>query len=407
MFYLKLGFRNIIKNIRKTLLTMATLVVGMAALLVFSGANSYQFKHFREDQINTEYGHFQVYEKGYLQNGKDYPFDYLIPDYAKALEEFKKIPGVKFVAPRLSFSGIISGDNVSTVIIGTAGSPGEENLMNSSPITNGAFISTEDQSGIVAGDGLLEKLSGGLGDDFTIMATMKGGGINGMDAVVRGVRKGYGEFDQLGKMFVLANLDRVQRLLNVGASVDRLIIMLDRTEDVEKIEPRIRDLCERLGLEYRRWDDLAVFYKSAKAMYDMDMLILTIIILSILIFIIANTMSMNLLERIREIGTIRALGTTRTQVSGIFLAESTLIGIIGSITGIAAGMILAVLINIFGGIYHAPNIFMPKGYFALVVPEISGVLAYFFLFIVVALVAAYGTARKASKMSIADSLRWI
>lgn len=407
MFYFKIGFRNIIKNFRKTMITMATLVVGMSALLVFSGSNSYMFKNYRENQIHDQYGHFQVYAKGYLQNGKDYPFDYLIDDYKNVAGEFKKIPGVKFVAPRLSFSGLISGDNMSTVIMGLAGSPVEENQMNSSPITNGAFISADDQAGIVAGDGLLKKLSGSLGDNFTIMATMKGGGINGMDAVVKGVKKGYGEFDQLGKMYVLANLDRVQRLLNVGNSVDSLIIMLDRTEDVGKIEPQISLICDRLGLEYRRWDQLAVFYKSAKAMYDMDMLILTIIILSILIFIIANTMSMNLLERIREIGTIRALGTTRTKVAGIFLAESTLIGLIGSIAGTFAGLLIAALINLFGGIYHAPNVFVPEGYSSYVVPEIGGVIVYFFLFIIVALISAFGTARKASKMSIADALRWI
>jgi len=407
MFYIRIGLRNIIKNIRKTALTMATLLAGMAALLIFSGNNSYMFKVMRENFINTQFGHFQVYARGYLENGNDYPFDYLISDYKKAAEEFKKIPGVKFVTPRLSFKGLISGDKISTAVMGIAGNPEDEKLMTASALTNSPFISSGDPSGIVAGDGLLKILSGGIGDSFTIMTSMKGGGINGMDAVVRGVRKGYGEFDQLGKMFVLADIDRVERLLNVGGSAGSLIVMLNRTDDVGKTEPLVRSLCEKLGLEYKRWDQLAVFYKSVKAMYDMDMLIITIIIMAILIFVIANTMSMNLLERIREIGTIRALGTTKMKVALIFLAESALIGIIGSMAGTAFGLLVSVFINSTGGIYHQPSIYAPSGYHTYIVPEIRSIAAYILLLTIVAIISAVSTARKASRMVIADTLRWI
>ena len=115
--------RNIIKNIRKTAITMATIVTGMAALLIFSGNNTYLFKTMRENFVITQYGHFQIYAKGYIENGRDYPFDYLIKDYSDVSEELKKIPHVKFVAPRLSFTGLISGDKMSTAVMGIAGSP--------------------------------------------------------------------------------------------------------------------------------------------------------------------------------------------------------------------------------------------------------------------------------------------
>ncbi len=407
MFYFKIGLRNIIKNIRKTALTMATLVFGMAALVVYSGSNNYLFKAFRESIIRHQYGHFQVYRSGFLKNGHDFPFDYLISDYKKVTAEIKNIPEVKFVAPRLSFSGLISGDNMSAVIMGKAGLPEEEKLMSSSDITNGEFISAGDPSGIVIGDSLLAKLSGKPGDSFTIMATMKGGGINGIDATVKGIREGYGEFDQMNKMFVLANLERVQYLLNVNNAADTLIIMLDKTENMAKVEPKLKEICSKMGLEYKRWDELAVYYKSVKAMFDMNMLILSIIILAILIFIIANTMSMNLLERIREIGTIRALGTTRMKVAKIFLAESFLIGSIGSILGILFGFLIAAIINLKGGIYHPPSIFQPQGYTAFIQPEISGVIGYCILFIAIAVFSAIFTARKAAKLAIADALRWI
>lgn len=407
MFYFRIGIRNIIKNIRKTAITMATIVIGMAALLVFSGNNTYLFKTMREHFVITQFGHFQIYEKGYVENGRDYPFDYLIKDYSNVSEELKKIPHVKFVAPRLSFTGLISGDKMSTAVMGIAGRPEEEKLMDPDSASNGSFISSDDPSGIVAGEGLLKKLSGSPGDSFTIMTSMKGGGINGMDAVVKGIRKGYGEFDQLGKMFVLADIDRVERLLNVGNSAGSLIVMLDKTENTGSVETAVRALCSKMGLEYKRWDQLAVFYKSVRAMYDMNMMVITIIILAILVFIIANTMSMNLFERIREIGTIRALGTTRMKVAKIFLAESVLIGVIGSIAGTALGLLISLFINSIGGIYHQPTMYSPAGYYTLIEPDIGSTLRYIILLIIVAVGAAFATARKAAKMAIADALRWI
>ncbi len=407
MFYFKIGLRNIIKNLRKTSLTMATLVFGMASLVVYSGSNTYLFRVFREGIIHSQYGHFQIYRSGYIKNGKDYPFDYLIDNYKEVIEEIKKIPEVKFIAPRLSFSGLISGDKMSTVIMGIAGSPDEETIMNSSKKITGEFIKNNDPSAIVAGDGLLKKLSGSPGDNYTIMSTMKGGGLNGINAVVKGVRKGYGESDQMSKMYVLANLQSVQTLLNLSNSVDTLIVMLEKTEDISRVEPEIKSICNKLGLEYKKWNDLAVYYKSVKGMFDMNMFVLSLIILAILIFIIANTMSMNLMERIREIGTIRALGTTRIQVAGIFLAESFLIGIIGSAAGITLGYIIAAVINIKGGIYNPPSVFQPDGFTTYIKPEFSVILVYLFFFIVVAVFSAVFTARKAAKMDIADALRWI
>ncbi len=405
MFYFKLGWRNILKNLRQTSLTMATLVIGMASLAVFSGSNSYLFREFSERIIKTQYGHFQLYAGGFLKNGRDCPFDYLIHDYKKVIEKLKMIPHVKFAAPRLSFNGLISGDKDSTVIMGLAGMPEEEKLMDSSLVTNGDFISADDQSGLVAGDLLLGKLEGNISDTFTIMATMRGGGINGIDARVKGVRKGYGEFDKMSGMFVLANLKKIQNLLNVGESADTIVVMLDSTLNMPAAEPAIKEICRTMGLEYKRWDELAVFFESVKDMFNMNILILTIIIIAILIFIIANTMSMNLLERTREIGTIRALGTTRIKVAGIFLAESALIGAIGSFAGIIAGLIIAFAVNLSGGIYHKPSSAASNGYTTFIEPELSGLIMYFVIFIAAAVLSAVSTAGKAAKTDISEALR--
>ncbi|MGA2141171.1 MAG: FtsX-like permease family protein [Brevinematales bacterium] len=401
MFYFKLGLRNIIRNFRKTMLTMATLTIGMAAILLYNGSNAYVFGQFSENLIRSEYGHFQIYKSGYLANVDDHPYDHLIEGYREISGELMKIPGVKFVAPRLSFSGLIASDNTSTTIYGQAGNPRQENKFWHNTISNGSFISSDDPEGILAGKGLVRRLSGELGDTFTIMATMKGKGLNGIDVKLKGVID-LGEADARNKMYGLVNLDRAQHLLGVGQSVDRLLVMLDNTAKMQKVEPEIREICSNNGLEYRRWDELAVVFKGIRDMFKMNEYILCGIIISILTFIIANTMSMNLLERMREIGTIRALGTNRKRVMYIFLAESSLIGLIGSFAGIILGLLLALCINLTGGIYHGPS-----GYHTFIAPQLQGILIYMLVFILDAAVSALMTARRASRMYIAETLRYI
>ncbi len=408
MFYLKIGLRNIIKNFRKTLLTLLTISVGMAALAVYSGSNNHMFQMLRDYIIHSQTGHFQLYKKGFPLYQNEFPFDYLIDNYRDVLKELYKIPEIKFIAPRLKFSGLISSDKKSAMVMGQGGDPEAEKLMENDPLSAGNFLSPDDKSNdSILGEGLIKKLSGRIGDDFTLMAAMKGGGLNGLDITVKGVKKGGGESDVLSKMFLLAGLDNIQKLLNVPDSADTLIVMLKDNKYINKVEPEIREICSRFGLEYKKWDELAVFYRSVKAMFNMNELVLTFIILFIIVFIIANTMIMNLMERMREIGTIRALGTTKAKVAKIFLGESFLLGLIGGFFGILMGFLAGAVINISGGIYHPPSVYNQSAYYTLIRPELSGILGYWLLFTAVSAVSAVLTIIKANKISVAGALRSI
>src|SRR5208337_2805127 len=99
-------FRNLLKNRRRTLLTILPIIIGMIALIFANGFITYSLWGLRESIINGGIGHFQIYKRGFLRDGDTEPFEYLISDYKVIIKQIFNISGIKAVAPRLKFMGL-------------------------------------------------------------------------------------------------------------------------------------------------------------------------------------------------------------------------------------------------------------------------------------------------------------
>lgn len=406
MFFLKLGFRNLMKNRRRTLLTMSAVIIGMAALILANGFVRYSLWGLRESTIQGGVGHFQIYKKGFKEFGEEKPYDYLITGYKKIMRELAGIPGIKLTAPRLNFQGMIFSAEKSTVIMGISGLDEEEKkLMSFSTLENSRFISDDKPYDIVIGAGAARNISAKIGDSGTIMVAMKDGSINAIDFNIAGIM--HSQLSEMENVYALAGLGTIQKLLNTPDSIDTLAVLLQKTEDMEKIEPRIRAVCDKYGLEYRRWDQLVPMYASAKEFYELSMRVALIVIFAIVVLAVTNTMLMVVFERVREIGTIRSLGTTRSMVLQLFISESFILGAAGSFFGIIAGIILAQTINGLGGIPLPPPPGNARSYHGMFSLDFAAMLMYYFMFILVSVIASIYPAWKAARLSIADALRWI
>ncbi|MGM0508442.1 MAG: ABC transporter permease [Fusobacteriota bacterium] len=405
MFYFKLGMRNIIKNHRRTILTMLTIIIGMVSVIIARGFVDYSMWGLKESTIRSGLGHFQIYKEGFNEHGEEEPYKYLIDDYKSVIREISRIGGIKYFAPRIQFQGIISNDDKSTVVMGFAGWEDSEKRLHEMTDIGDEFLDSSDSSGVVIGSGVAKNLDVEIGEYLTLMSTMKGGGINAIDVKVQGIINH--PIKEMDSRFILGQLDGIQPLLYVENSIDRIVLMLEETEMTKKMEKKIAEICKKEGLEYKTWEDLATYYFQVRGMYETFVNVIMIVIISIVIFAIANTMSMNLFERIREIGTMRALGTNRLKIIKIFLAESFLIGILGVLIGSLLGYSLAFLINNLGGISVPPPPGNKSGYQAMIKPDNIKILYYSLIFVGISVVAALYSAIKAAKLSIADALRWI
>lgn len=405
MFYLKIGYRNIIKSFKRSLITMVPTIIGMIACLLTQGFFNWNMNEMKESMIRNGTGHYQFYAAGFSEFGKDDPNRYLIKNAAPIINELQSIPGVELVTTRMAFNGILALGEKSAIVVGGAGNPEAEMKLNAySGLIKGDALSSDKPDGVVIGEGVAQQLTARIGDTLTLIGNMKDGGINAIDLELTGITKsGYSNLDNISAS---TTLQTAQNLLNIDHNVQRIIVLIDRTEDMTRIHSKIIEIAEKYELEYRDWEALAEFYHSLKLMYEVVFNTIILIVLAIVTFTISNTVNMNIYDRTREIGTIRAQGTRRIQVALIFIVESSLLGTIGGILGLAFTYIFIGFTLLIGGfpVFLSGAEQPLRIYFQ---PDLTTILVCILLFSLVGIVASVIPARRASKISISEALRWI
>lgn len=406
---LYLALRNIFRNKRRTSITFLAITSGSIAIVVFGGYVEYTYWGLRETVINTQTGHIQLYKKGYIDKGVADPAKYLIKDPYSIEKDLMVFPNVKYIrmiSNRLTFSGLISTGEKTLACKGIGVDPEkEEEMAYFESIVDGIQLTAEMEDEGIIGAELMKALGAKVGDYVTLLTTTIDGIINAMDFKIAGVAQtGTKAYDSV---FVKLPIKFVRQILNTD-SAEKILIVLDNTEDVKTVVPLIEDIIEEKGLdlELRTWDKLTEFYHKVVNLYDGIFGVMNAIIGIIVFFSIANTMSMSVFERVNEIGTLRAIGTTRWNITKLFLVEGVLIGVMGGLIGVIMGCVVAQIINLNGGIQIAPPPGMTVGFTTeiLIVPEV--LLYAFSLTLIVSVLSSLYPAIKASRLKIVDALRF-
>jgi putative ABC transport system permease protein len=188
--------------------------------------------------------------------------------------------------------------------------------------------------------------------------------------------------------------------------VERLVVVLDRTEETGRVAEALRRRFEAdaLPFEIKTWYELSDFYRAVVRMYNGIFGVIKGIIAAMFLFGIANTMTMSVSERVREIGTLRAIGTRKSGVLGLFLCEGFLLGLAGATLGLLGGLLAAGIINALGGFYIPPPPGFNDGYYTLIRID-PGVVFYAFLStVVVATLSSLYPAWRAANLRVVEAL---
>ncbi len=400
-----LAWRNVFRNMRRTTITLLAIVSGMVALIVFGGFIEFTFWGLRETTIRTQIGHIQLQGAGYSDRGAAAPGNYLIEDFPSLEALLLKIPHVKVVTARLTFAGLISTGEQTLTCKGTGVLPrSEEEMSTFETLIAGQPLSQGPPDGGIVGSELAKALGRKVGDPLTLLTTTLDGTINAKDFQLAGIgQTGSLEYDSV---FVKLPLPMVQRLLDT-TKVETVVVLLDDTERTPEVAAEIRRLIgeKRLTLELHTWDRLAPFYHRVVAMYRGIFQVIRVIIAALVLFSIANTMTMSVFERVREIGTLRALGARRGRILRLFLAEGFLTGVLGGAIGVAAGVVTALAINVSGGINIPPPPGMSRGYVALIFLEPTAIVSSFISTVLVATLSALYPSVKAVRLNVVAALQ--
>lgn len=343
---LKLAFRNVFRNRQRTALTLAAIACGVAAIIVSGGFVEDVFVQLRESTIHSRLGHVQIFRAGYLAYGRREPMRYLIEQPQPLIDQVRAIPHVQAVMTRVNFSGLANNGRADLPIIGEGVEADKEaRLGTAMSFIAGHTLQDTDPFGVIVGEGVAAALQLKPGSPLNLTVTTPQGALNTLEFSVVGVFRSFSkDYDDRAVRIPQA---AAQELLYTSA-VHSVVVALDDTSHTDSVVKVLNKRLGPLGYEVKSWQELADFYNKTVALYKRQFGALQLIILVMLVLSVASTVNMVVYERTGEFGTLLALGMKRRQIFRLVLLENTLLGVIGSVLGLVAGLALAVAVSKIG-----------------------------------------------------------
>ncbi len=460
MTNLQLAIRNLLRNRRRSMTTILTMVIGMLALLLFGGFISSIYYGLQTNIVRAQ-GHIHIYPDGYSTYGSSRPTEYFITDYQKVINTLINDPNIKddiaVITPTVRLNGIAGNHraNTSKTFFGSGIIPSQYNKMQ----YWNAYQLNINPSEILLNDAQKEQAVVGFGmaqmlnlcaslqvpdctdqaeasnnapvdadilelqsilepnndeneQDITqidLLASTGSGAPNALSINIVEAR-------QLGNEIMDDNLitmhfERAQNLIYADASrATALVIQLKDSDKMHAIQTYIQqrlthpDLNEQ-QFEVKNFGEFNPQFFKIIGMFSMLFLFIVIVISLVVLFTTINTLTMSVMERITEIGSLRALGVRRSGILRQFLLEGGVIGVAGASLGIMVAITITALFNQAGLQWTPPNNASSTPLQILLFANPMLLIGSWLLMVIVATVSSVTPARFAAKMNIVDAIR--
>jgi len=410
----RLALRGLMRNRRRSVVTLLAIAFGFAAISLFAGYTHNVYDGMARQSIHGELlGHLTLSKRGMGKEGKLDPERYLLKaeEVKRITELLKNEAHVLLVAPRLSLSGLISNGRASTIFIGEGISPEAMKQLQANAMSEeekriyADFIKKLDPlhpENALLSFGLADMLHLKNGDQASLLSNTLTGQANALDITLdKTFNTGNaGSNDK----FAIMSLSLVQTLYDTPGAADRLTVLLDDEKQTEAMRTHLQDKLRAAGfdMEIKTWQELSDFYNQVHNMFDMIFGFIFSIVLTVVVMSVANSMGMAVVERTREIGTLRAIGLKRNGVIRLFTTESLMLTLIGCLTGLLLTFGVRYGINVAHISYTPPNSASPVP--LLVDLDLHRTIFTMILMLVVGTLAAYLPAKRAAKQAIVDAL---
>jgi putative ABC transport system permease protein len=356
---LTIALRNVARNRRRTLMTLAALVVGVGVLISVRGLMNGLQRALVQSVAEAQTGALQVHRKGYLTNVLSSPLNLNMP--ASVLEQVARVGGVRAVAGRIAFAGMVSsGEDTlfsSFIAVDPAAElrvcPMRERLLDPGSAFVGGRGFPED--GVLLTGELARSIHLQPGGEAALLSADIDGALSGENMHLSGTM-----FLPLPgeKKVGMVPLALAQKLLKMQGRVTEVAVAVDRLDDVEAVAARLR---AALGpdLEVHTWSELVMFVRQAMTRQNFVISVIAVAFMLLMLLGVANTMVMSTLERTREIGTMMAVGLRRERIMALFVLEAVFLGLIGALLGSGVGVAVVLFMGHWGIEVIAPGSHIP------------------------------------------------
>lgn len=351
MLYLKLAWRNLFRNKRRTLISSLAIGLGLAALILSDGTMLGLVKVMVKLATSSFLGEAQIQTKEFRRT-RD--IQQVISDHQAVMDSLSREQLVDKFSPRvLSLAMISSPANVSGVsLIGV--NPEKEKYLSKidEAIVQGNYFSGNDDREIVLGVKLAEILEVGLGDRIVVTVSQaKSGDLSQEMFRISGIYDMKDRAMNSGMAFI--RLDRAQKMLGLGDNIHQIAIKFKDLRTSENLNLSFWKKYSVNGNQALSWMQLMPQIKSMIDLSQISTLIMAVILIGVVAFVILNTLFMSIFERMFEFGVLRALGTRAFGISRLILFEAGALAVIsiivGAILGLASTLILAAIGINYGG----------------------------------------------------------
>ena len=457
-----LALRNLLRNRRRSLTTLLAMIIGLGAILIFGGYARNSIFALQTGYVQL-HGHLQIQHKNYFLYGSGNPAAYGISDYQNIIDVVRKdpvlAPMLTMVTPKLQLGGIAGNfaAGVSKSVIASGIVVAEQNEMRrwddyGSAASSIQYALTDTpQDSVLIGTGVARMLqlcaplkvdncpsapepissdASAAPDDIAALSALESkaapaahstaiemlaANVHGAPnvvglKVVKAENWGFKEFDDSAMVMHLA---QAQKLIFGAAppQVTAIQIQLRHTSQIPQAQARLEALLaasfKDAPLELLDFETLTPIYGQSIQFFNSVFGFISALIGVIVLFTVGNTMSMAVVERTTEIGTLRAMGQRRGGIRALFMCEGLLLGVLGAVVGVMVALALAFAIN------HSGLTWTPPGYvyaYPLKV-RVWGDPGLIFEcaigLVVVAVISAWWPANRAARLMIVDALRHV
>ncbi|WP_342627775.1 FtsX-like permease family protein [Nguyenibacter vanlangensis] len=460
----EIAFRNTVRNSRRSVPSIVAVALGTAAIVLFNGYVSYMIHGMQTGTVRS-LGHLQVVRDGYLDFGRGNPGRFSIHNYEKVIAAIRQEAALQsriaVVTPELDVYGIVGRDgrDESSSFAGEAWNPSERRALGAwdgfdmhMPATRATLNEDQPDSGVM-GVGLAQLLDlcGDLkvphcralpqimpspaerapgattpddlaalaatsmavrpapkpGISVDLLAASPTGLPNVMRmTVLRTERQAIRDVDAT---YVAMPLALGQRLV-FGPGVkaaSTIIVQLRQTSMMAPAHPILERVVKSIdpGLTVVDFHEVSPIYDQIVNNYRTIFRFIAVLMGLVTMFSVANTITMAVAERTREIGTLRALGFERSAIRMVFLIEGALLGLIGAVSGVAGGLLIARLVNAAGMTWTPPGRSAPIPLRIETVSQHETLIASVLVLTILACLSALRPASRASRLPITKALQ--
>ncbi len=408
----KMAWLNLWKHKKRTLLILFAVMMSVLVMEVVAGMFAgMRINFFRN--LTKEGGHVQINRAGWEDRLNPYTLDFMITDYGDILENVRGMDGVEAAEPLIHFGALVQNGGRDVTMAGIGLEP------------DNAFF-RDVQEGITAGDFLpggrgialslriADLLGLEQGDPVNVVVEDSTGSPFYLQFPVTGVfQTDSREFDE--NTFFLSR-KAAQELLYLGEETTEIRVRLADASMAPAFRERAEGLLTGGGggsadrdepnLQIRTWREIHSGVTALLEVMDVFVLVMDFFVVVVVATVITNAILMNVFERIREFGTMRAIGMKRRQIRGMILTEGLLQGAVGGLLGLAVGIPAVLYLTAngldWGGISEAFGMGSSRFYFGY---SVRNSLISYGSGILIALAGSFYAARTGTRLSIMETLR--